>query len=242
MLMLTIALAVSATSVDTLHAVTMVSYEQRWLDSEGTLALRNNTDEDIHDVTFRITYLDMKGNELDYKEFTSEVEIAPGMTRKTDIPGYEHDRNYSYYRSEASLSSPHKFKIRFEVIGYNAPKAVSGEAESGMTESATDAKADNDSYFWILTSLPFLFVIGTIVGLFALVGVLAYKRNRNVALWIVIAMFITPVLTMIILLCLGYAYDPTEDNKYDHRRRTLHGSQRYRRPTSTGYRDDFERQ
>lgn len=81
-LMLTISLSMSATSKDTLNAVSMVSYEQGWLDSEGTLALKNNTNEDISNVTYRITYLDMKGNPLDYEEYTSEIDVAPGMTKK----------------------------------------------------------------------------------------------------------------------------------------------------------------
>lgn len=91
--MLAVSLSLSATSKDTLNAVTMVSYEQRWLDLEGTLALKNNTNEDIHNVTYRITYLDMKGNALDYEVFSSNIEIAPGMTRKVNIPAYEHDRD-----------------------------------------------------------------------------------------------------------------------------------------------------
>ena len=49
------------------QAVSMVSYEQRWLDSEGTIALRNNTATDIHNVKFIITYLDMSGEQLDYE-------------------------------------------------------------------------------------------------------------------------------------------------------------------------------
>ena len=48
MLMLITSLSVSATSKDTLNAVTMVSYEQGWIDTKGTLALKNNTNEDIH--------------------------------------------------------------------------------------------------------------------------------------------------------------------------------------------------
>lgn len=36
-LMLSISLSISATSKDTLNAVTMVSYEQGWLDRHGTL-------------------------------------------------------------------------------------------------------------------------------------------------------------------------------------------------------------
>lgn len=50
--------------------IIMVSYEQGWLDSSGTLALRNNSNEEIKNVVFLITYLDMSGNELDYEEFS----------------------------------------------------------------------------------------------------------------------------------------------------------------------------
>ena len=80
--------------------ITMVSYEQGWLDSEGTLALKNNSSEEVTNVVFLITYLDLSGNELDYEEFTRRIIIAPGMTRKLDIPAYEHDRNYHYYKSD----------------------------------------------------------------------------------------------------------------------------------------------
>ena len=71
----------------------MVSYEQGWLDSEGTLALKNNSSEEVKNVVFLITYLDMSGNELDHEEFSRRVSIASGMTKKVDIPAYEHDRN-----------------------------------------------------------------------------------------------------------------------------------------------------
>ena len=47
------------------NAVTLVSYEQNWSDLYGTLALKNNTSETIHSVSFKITYLDMKDTPID---------------------------------------------------------------------------------------------------------------------------------------------------------------------------------
>ena len=91
--------------------ITMVSYEQGWLDSEGTLALKNNSSEEVTNVVFLITYLDMSGNELDYEEFTRRISIAPGMTRKLDIPAYEHDRNYHYYKSENMPGGSPPFRL-----------------------------------------------------------------------------------------------------------------------------------
>ncbi|MBO4488124.1 MAG: hypothetical protein J5741_00515 [Bacteroidales bacterium] len=39
------------------NAVTLVSFEQDAFDYDGTLALKNNTQEDIQNVTFQIIYL-----------------------------------------------------------------------------------------------------------------------------------------------------------------------------------------
>ena len=42
--------------------VSMVAYEQRWIDSKATIALRNNTDEEVTSVSFTLEYLDMNDN------------------------------------------------------------------------------------------------------------------------------------------------------------------------------------
>ncbi len=68
------------------EAVTMENFEQRWLDHESTIALKNNTNETIHNISYRITYLDMNGKALDYADYTSTIDIEPGMVKKTDIP------------------------------------------------------------------------------------------------------------------------------------------------------------
>ena len=81
-----VALTVFSFALDNPKAVTMISYEQSYSDYDGTLALRNNTETPIENVAFQIIYLDMQGNQLDYKDFYGEVEIAPGMARKVDIP------------------------------------------------------------------------------------------------------------------------------------------------------------
>lgn len=200
LLMLTISLSLSATSKDTLNAVTMVSYEQGVYDLEGTLALRNNTNKDIHNVTFRITYLDMKGNPLDYEDYSSEVEIAPGMTKKVNITAYESTREYSYYLSEDVPDYAHKFKIKFELTGYNTPEVT-----------------DGDAYYykagWIsaLLVFGFLFVIGLYIGLYALVAVMAKRRHRNAAIWLFLSLFGTPLIAIIVLLCIGDA-----DNSFEN--------------------------
>ena len=208
-LMLAISLSMSATSKDTLNAVTMVSYEQGWLDNEGTLALKNNTNEDIFNVTFRITYLDMKGNALDYEEYTSEMDVAPGMTKKVNIPAYEHERNYSYYSSEASLSHPHRFKIKFEVTAYNTPEEENSLPDFGGLPTSEEPFF-NARIAFIIAILALL-ALGAYVGMYVLVAVMANRRNRNAALWVLVSIFATPLLAIIILLCVGKQYNPYDD-------------------------------
>ena len=180
---------------ETENAVTLVSYEQTWLDDEGTLALKNNTNAEIHEVEFRITYLDMKGKALDYKDFVREVSIAPGMTKKVDIPAYEQSRHYQYYTAKDHLDFP-TFDIKFELLGYN------NQNEDGITSSDEDtAYFRHDESAESLIAL--LFIIGIYVGLYILVAVMAQQRNRSAVAWVFLSLVATPLLIIIILLCIG---------------------------------------
>lgn len=98
------------------YAVSMEAYEQTSTDLEGTIALKNNTKEDVHNVSFMLEYLDMNGKPLDYEIFDYNVDIAPGMTRQLNIPAYQHERFYHYYKSDG-FENP--FKVRYELKEYN---------------------------------------------------------------------------------------------------------------------------
>lgn len=225
---------------DSLNAITMVSYEQGYLDSQGTLALKNNTSEEINDVTFQITYLNMAGKPLNYEVYTRDVGIAPGMTRQVDIPAYERGRDFSYYKSEADYLRPHRFKIKFELKGYNqqtaiqTPKPAVGKSTAigkprviGRPDNIAKALGLGNSQLIGIAIL--LFVIGFCSGLYVLVAVMAASRGRSAAAWIVFSLFFTPVIAIFLLLLAGSLYnEPREfdDHEfYDNRRRGR--SQRY---------------
>lgn len=195
----------------------MVSYEQSWLDSEGTLALKNNSSEEIKNVVFLITYLDMSDNELDYEEFTKRVRIAPGMTKKLDIPAYEHDRWYHYYKSEGSHSKANtSFKIKFQLKDYNVEEDVVEESIDDNPFSAYDYErlSGNEGIYLIIVIVGILFLIGITIGLYVLVAVMAQKRNRSVVVWVLLSLFATPLLMIIILLAIGKNENYIE-NHYD---------------------------
>ena len=198
---------------DNANAVSMVSYEQNWIDSRGTLALKNNTSEAIHNVTFLITYLDMSGRELDYEEFFEEVEIEPGKTKKIDIDAYEHDRYYHYYKSENSPTGSPAFKIKFELKEYNSAKS-STDSRYRDPFDTDDTESDKSSGHGegatiLIAVIAGILIVAAIVGLYALVAIMAKKRNRNVVLWVLLSMFASPLLIIIILLAVG------EDDRID---------------------------
>ena len=70
-LLLALFVSFTAFAKDLSNDVIMVSYEQAWIDHEGTLALKNNTNEEIRNVVFLITYLDMSGKELGPRKLIS---------------------------------------------------------------------------------------------------------------------------------------------------------------------------
>lgn len=208
------AVALFAANKNLEKGITMVSYEQGWLDREGTLALKNNSSEEVKNVVFLITYLDMSGNELDYEEFTRRVRIAPGMTKKLDIPAYEHDRNYHYYQSENMPGGSPSFKIKFQLKDYNVEEEVVEESIDDNPFSAYDHDRSNgnEGLYIIIAIVGLLFFIGISIGLYVLVAVMAQKRNRSVVVWVLLSLLATPLLMIIILLAIGNNEDYIENH------------------------------
>ena len=216
LLSIIISVAAFAANKDLEKDITMVSYEQGWLDSEGTLALKNNSSEEVKNIVFLITYLDIAGNELDYEEFTRRVSIVPGMTKKIDIPAYEHGRNYHYYKSENMPGGSPSFKIKFQLKDYNVEEEVAEESIDDNPFSTYDYErsSGNDGLYVIIAIVGLLFFIGITIGLYVLVAVMAQKRNRSVVVWVLLSLLATPLLMIIILLVIG-KNDNYIENHYD---------------------------
>lgn len=196
-----------ATSSQDLPAINMVSYEQSWLDHKGTIALKNNTGEDIHSVTFMLEYLDMQGNPMDYETYSYNIEIAPGMTKKLDIPAYEHDRYYHYYKTKDEFGHP-SFKLRYELKDFNTLPQDSSENYVGskVNDNYSTYKYDDEGSSWVdipIVLIAILIVLGVYVGIYVLVAVMAQRRNRNPVIWLLLSFIATPLLICIILLVIG---------------------------------------
>ncbi len=223
LLSLFLSVAAFAAEKDLEKDITMVSYEQSWSDYEGSLALKNNTGEEVRELSFMIIYLDMSGREMDYKEFSRDVSIAPGRTRKLNIPAYEYGRQYHYYTSEG-ISGNTSFKIRFQLKDY-AVKQESAKSTGEGIDSVTEHvgfwdEIPLDEYIWgrsddgdrgngggalfsVATAVMLLPFFGIVIGIFILVGVMARKRRRSVFGWLLLSWLISPLMAILILLVIG---------------------------------------
>lgn len=196
-------------------SVSFVSYEQNWVDPTASVAVKNNTNREIHSMTFRITYYDMNGRQLDYRDYDSDEDIDPGMTKKIEIDAYENMRGYSYYKSRAGYAGSHRFKVSFQLLNCNFDEddgdvygdddyATKFDAVGTDVGTANRCGAAFFSGFGVLLTLSvLLFCFGVCVSLYVLVAVMAQKRGRSAALWVLVAIVGSPLLAIVVLLLVG---------------------------------------
>lgn len=203
----------------TLHAaakekpgsVTMVAYEQNWMDDRASISLKNNTSDTIASVSFTLEYLNMKGVQTDYENFTREVRIDPGMTKTVELPRYAPNSNYYYYATRQYASGT-PFKVKFVFKSYTVPShkiAQSADADAG-TKSDSDSFVDrlfNGPFFWVLPLIA-LSLFALFISSYILIAIISNRRGRNPAIWLLLSVFLSPILVLIILLCLGKPQHP----------------------------------
>lgn len=184
--------------------ITMTAFEQNIIDETAALSLKNNTNKTIHNVSYSITYYDMKGNELDNRNFVSEVSIDPGKTKRVEIPAFEREKFYYYYESDGDGESP--FKIKFELNDYN----FDTDSCRGEGVVFTDSGSSNSFEGILMVAVVFI-ALCIIIGLYALVAVMAKHRYRSPVAWVALSIFFNPVLMIIILAAIG-----DSSKKYEH--------------------------
>ena len=96
--------------------ITLTQYTHDSYQSKASISLKNNTTHTINSITGRLLYYDMKGNMLDYQDFTKHITIEPDMVKSFELEGYGHKDFYAYYKSKVAMSYPdRKYKVIFQL-------------------------------------------------------------------------------------------------------------------------------
>ena len=107
-----------SSSSKSVSAITMTKYVHDWSDRDASVNFKNHLDKTITSITGRMVYYDMKGEMLDYQDFTTAITIAPKMVKTVSLKGYGYNENYAYYRHSKVLYDERVYKVKFELISY----------------------------------------------------------------------------------------------------------------------------
>ena len=158
--------------------ISVVEFRQKWDDAEATIILNNNVKTEIHNVEFLITYLDMNGNVLDKKEFSSLINIKPEMRSELRIPAFRHNEHYQYYKNSDGIAGHPNFKITAKLQRYNIDDYELEQFAKGHPEECIEWGHPTIVFIAIIT-IYIILPIALIIGLVKLVNKIKRKKKSK---------------------------------------------------------------
>ena len=142
------------------------------------MVLKNNVKTEIHNVEFLITYLDMNGNVLDKKEFSSLININPEMRGELRIPAFRHNENYQYYKNSDGIAGHPNFKITAKLQRYNIDDYELEQFAKGHPEECIEWGLPTIVFIAIIT-IYIILPIALIISLVKLVNKIKRKKKSK---------------------------------------------------------------
>lgn len=102
-------------------AIVCSGYDKPNSATRETFFVSNHTADslDVEGIILTFDYSDMKGRRLHSRRYTLRLHLPAGETRAADVPTWDRNRAFHYFRSEAPLrrrSSPYKVSVRVDSL------------------------------------------------------------------------------------------------------------------------------
>lgn len=217
------------------QAVTMTGFEQNRSGLSSNVTLCNNTQQVIHEVSFRIIYYNMQGTQIDYKDYKEKVNIDIGMSKAVEIEPFGNYGNYVYYDQKNKWDKENIiFKVGFQL------KSVNGKPTNDQTvqqlkpatetdEQETDEQESSDAPLFAGLTMGMcilLWIIGLALssGWFVAVVILARNYGQNPWIWILVSFVLSPLIAFLLILAFGHRtpsyqsadeQDDSTDNRWE---------------------------
>lgn len=104
-----------ATAADS-AGVNFSGYEKALRSTKESFFATNNTGQNIDSLSIEIHYMDMKGRQLDSRRVTVAVNLPEGDTRRIDIPSWDRQHVWYYYRSPQPRTDATPYKVSVRLI------------------------------------------------------------------------------------------------------------------------------
>ena len=164
--------------LDKVSDISVIEFRQKLDDTEATIVLNNNVKTEIHNVEFLITYLDMNGNVLDKKEFSSLINIKPEMRSELRIPAFRHNEHYQYYKNSDGIAGHPNFKITAKLQRYNIDDYELEQFAKGHPEECREWGLPTIVFIAIIT-IYIILPIALIISLVKLVNKIKRKKKSK---------------------------------------------------------------
>ena len=98
--------------------ISFAGYEKEINSSKESFLIINRSESTLSNINANIIYKDMKGRMLHKRELNLVCDIPPHESRKIDIPSWDSQHTYFYYRGNEPKKIATPYIVEFEAISY----------------------------------------------------------------------------------------------------------------------------
>lgn len=99
------------------NLVSFSGYDKSLSANKETFLVKNDSPAELSGLRLTIGYFDLSGRQLHQREVVIERDVPSGSTRMVDIPSFDTQKSYYYYKSKVPRKSATPYKVTIRVDG-----------------------------------------------------------------------------------------------------------------------------